>query len=165
MKKQLYLDIVTRLKTIVAEDGTPVFNHFDLWNRQVEFLEQETPFATPAVFVEFMTHSWNTQGRKRQNAEITIRIHIVTRHFGNTADYNPQHLQALDYLNLTSLVFASLQGASMSRSNALVRIMSVPNHNHVGYLDSIEVYKTNIWDDEAVKYHEAVGVEPVVGKL
>jgi len=69
MKKQLYLDIKNRLKTITDSTGNQLFQHFDLWNRQVEFIEQETPFTCPAVFVEFMPHTWRTLGNRVQDAE------------------------------------------------------------------------------------------------
>ena len=164
MKKQLYLDIVTRLKTILNDDETPapVFKHFDLWNRQVEFMEQETPFEFPAVFIEFMPHNWETMGKRRLQSDIRIRLHIVTRWFAQTADYSPDSAEALEYLDLVNKVTACLQGADMTDSNAFVRVSSIPNHNHVGLLDSVEEYMTRITDDSAVKKLEEVTVAPVV---
>ena len=78
MKKQLYLAIVDRLKDIPGPDGESLFKHFDLWNQQVEFIEQETPFQCPAVFVEFLPLQWQTMGNRVQSADLTTRLHIVT---------------------------------------------------------------------------------------
>ena len=52
MFKELYLAIVAQLKTITDTDGTPLFKHFDIWNRNVEFIEQDQPFTCPACFVD-----------------------------------------------------------------------------------------------------------------
>ncbi|MBR3571668.1 MAG: hypothetical protein IKN99_00215, partial [Bacteroidales bacterium] len=71
MKKQLYLAIKNRLKNIPGADGQPLFKHFDLWNQQVEFIEQETPFQTPAIFVEFQPLQWRTLGNRVQDADLT----------------------------------------------------------------------------------------------
>ncbi len=164
MKKQLYLDIVTRLKTIVTDDEVPVpvFKHFDLWNRQVEFLEQETPFEFPAIFIEFMPHNWETMGKRRQQSDIKIRLHVVTRWFAQTADYSPDSNEALEYLDLVNKVTACMQSADMTGSNAFMRTASLPNHNHVGLLDSIEEYTTRITDDSAVKQLQAAEVVPII---
>ena len=66
MRRQLYLDIKNRLQSIIGEDEQPLIKHFDLWNRQVEFIEEETPFECPAVFVEFDRLDWRTIGNRHQ---------------------------------------------------------------------------------------------------
>ena len=106
MIKTLYLAIEQKLMTIYQDQPagqiqarpTPFFKHFDLWNQQVEFLEQETPFNTPAVFVEFDPIAWKTTGNKIQEAEVTVKLHIVTRWYANTPANTPsaQRIQALD---------------------------------------------------------------------
>ena len=49
MRKEIYRAICAALQDI---DGTPV-KHVDLWNHNVEFIEQEEAWDRPAVFVEF----------------------------------------------------------------------------------------------------------------
>ncbi|MDD3688355.1 MAG: hypothetical protein PHE56_16545 [Bacteroidales bacterium] len=151
MKKQLYLDIVNRLKTILNEDETTLFKHFDLFNRQVEFLEQETPFEFPAVFIEFVPHQWQTMQMKQQQSDIVVRIHIVTQWFAQTADYSPLSSQSLDYLDLPGRVLIAMQSKDATQSNSFMRVRSVPNHNHVGLLDNIEEYQCRIFDNTAIK--------------
>lgn len=55
MRKQLFLAVTQRLKSRV-----PQLAHFDLWNQNVEFIEQEAVFAMPAVFMEFKPIHWET---------------------------------------------------------------------------------------------------------
>lgn len=166
MKKQLYLDIVNRLKSITDEDGTQLLQHFDLWNRQVDFLEEETPFRTPAVFVEFMQHNWQTLGLKKQCADLNIRLHIVTQWFSDTADNTPGEFKdkAVEYLDIIDKVVAKMQNFAPANSNEFTRTQSIPNHDHARYVDSIEEYVCNIVDTSAVPQPQYATVNPVVIK-
>lgn len=165
MKKQLYLDIKNRLKDITAADGEPVFKHFDLWNQQVEFLEEETPFLTPAIFIEFLPHEWKTLGNRRQHAVLNTRIHIVTQWFAGTADYSPTEQQALEYLDIVDCVVAALQNFSASSTNSWMRTRTVPNHNHERYVDNIEEYVCDLIDVSAQPANTTTALaEPEVSK-
>ncbi len=166
MKKQLYLDIVNHLKTIKDENGIQLFQHFDLWNRQVDFLEEETPFNLPAVFIEFLPHSWQTLGNRKQCADLTIRLHIVTPWFSDTADYVPDEFQqqAVCYLDTIDKVVAAMQNFAPSNSNQWMRTQSIPNHDHGRYVDSIEEYICNIVDTSAVQHKQQVSLSPVILK-
>ena len=62
MRKFLYLSIIEKLKQLTDPDGNPVIRTFDLWNEQVEYIEQEEVFDTPAVFIEFRPVTWTTSG-------------------------------------------------------------------------------------------------------
>ncbi|HPH85563.1 MAG TPA: hypothetical protein PLC48_08875 [Ferruginibacter sp.] len=150
MRKQLYLDIQDKLKAIKDDSGMQLLQHFDLWNQQVNFIEAESPFNFPAVFVEFMPHQWQTLGNKVQQAEIVIRLHIVTKWFAQTAEYSPLQSEALDYLDLPDKLFAAMQSNATSASNGFMRLSSTVNHNHEGIVDTIEEYKTLIVDRSAV---------------
>ena len=55
MRKELYNMLRERLKEV----GGGVIKHIDLWNHNVEFIEQEDGWARPAVFVEFCPIRWN----------------------------------------------------------------------------------------------------------
>lgn len=156
MKKQLYNDIKNRIKAIVNTENNPVFKHFDLWNRQVEFIEQETPFLFPAVFIEFTPNTWETYGDKQQRSDILLNLHIVTRWFAQTADYSPGNDAALQYLDLPDHVLKALQNFSATQSGSFIRTNSTPNHNHVGILDTIETYKCRVFDNSAVAELEAI---------
>ena len=43
----------------VLQEEVPEVKHVDLWNHNVEFIEQETPWERPAVFVEFGEVVWD----------------------------------------------------------------------------------------------------------
>lgn len=150
MRKQLYLDIKEHLKTIKTQTNEQLFQHFDLWNRQVEFIEQETPFDCPAVFVEFGTMDWRTLGNRVQDCTLTVRLHIVTEWYAGTAEYSPTEQQALEFLDIIDSVVAKMQNFSTSYMNAWMRTQSVTNHDHEHYVNNVEEYTCNLRDTSAV---------------
>ena len=150
MRKQLYLDIKERLLTIKDEHGEPLFKHFDLWNRQVEFIEEETPFKCPAVFIEFGVMAWRTAMNRVQDCELTVTLHIVTEWYADTSHYSPTEQQSLSFLDTADLVVATMQNFHTDNMNAWMRSRSITNHNHEHYVDSIEEFVCNLRDFSAV---------------
>lgn len=166
MIKYLYLELEKKLLAINDEQPKPrpVFKHCDLWNRQVEFLEKETPFQTPAVFVEFPDEiQWRTDGQHIQDADLTIRLHIVTPWYANTASNvidGDVRATALAYLDIPTVLFRQLHGQHgtvednsdprnpqvIGNFNALTRIASRVNHDHERFVDSIETYQCHLKD-------------------
>ena len=49
VRKEIYQRIVEQLRTALGGE----IKHIDLWNHNVEFIEQEQQWSRPAVFVEF----------------------------------------------------------------------------------------------------------------
>jgi hypothetical protein len=165
MRKQLYLDIKNRLKSVQDENGEQLFKHFDLWNRQVEFIEQETPFQCPAVFVEFSPMQWKTIGNRVQDAQLTTRLHIVTDWYAQTADYSPTEEQALEFLDVIDRTVAVMQGFTASETNGWMRSLSITNHDHERYVDNVEEYICNLRDTSAVaKGLTPVNLQPVINR-
>lgn len=166
MIRYLYLALERKLLAINDEQTKPkpVFKHCDLWNRQVEFLEKETPFQTPAVFVEFPDEiQWRTDGQHIQDADLTIRLHIVTPWYANTAsDVADRKVSAtaLEYLDIPTVLFRQLHGQHgtveddsdprnpqvIGNFNALIRTASRVNHDHERFVDSIETYQCHLKD-------------------
>lgn len=157
MIKHLYLAIVAALKEVKDDNNNQYFKSFDLWNQNVEFMEEDEPFDRPAVFIEFDPINWQALGGKNQEAVATVRLHIVTDWHANTADNvaSEYRTQALAYLDAPSYVLKAMQGlviqptAAMRCSNTWTRTQSIVNHNHERYVDSVEVYTTHIFDDSA----------------
>lgn len=165
MIKELYLAIEDMLMAITEEQApgvtaqpAQVFKHFDLWNRQVEFIEQETPFQTPAIFTEFTAIRWRELGQHVQEADLTLRFHIVTPWYANTAanTSNVRH-EALAYLDLPTVLFRHIQGKHsrfpdrrgepvIGNFNAMTRVGSIVNHDHERFVDSIEEYTCHLKD-------------------
>lgn len=160
MRKQLYNDIKERLKAVKYSNGAQVFNHFDLWNQNVQFIEEETPFQFPAVFIEFEPINWETIGNSTQMAALTFKLHVVTQWNGNTADYSPVSNEALDYLNLPAMVAQLLHGWQTTEHGTIIRQQSIINHNHGNIVDSIEVFACEIKENLLVGTVTIAAPEP-----
>ena len=141
MRKFLYLSLIEKLKQLTDPDGQPVIKTFDLWNEQVEFIEQEEAFDTPAVFIEFLPMKWTTLGGNAQRAEITIRLHIITRWDGSARDGNLFQQQSLDRFDLLDRIdnhlFNFVGSDRQTDFNMFRRAGSSTNHNHEELVEDI----------------------------
>jgi hypothetical protein len=45
------------------------------------------PFECPALFIEFTPMYWQTLGNQVQQCKLTVRLHIITEWYAETADY------------------------------------------------------------------------------
>ena len=155
MRKQFYLDLTERLKQIIlVTDGnveTPLIKHFDLWNKQLQFLEKERPFRFPAVFVEFGPLEYRQLGLQAQEADLTVRLHIASKTLTGSADSAVYQHTFLSHLDLNDDIHYCLSGWNTPYSGPMVRIQSIPNHDHEHIIEEIEVYKMKITDLSGVK--------------
>ena len=141
MRKLIYLSLIGRLKGLKDDAGQPEVKHFDLWNEQVEFIEQEEPFGIPAVFVEFRPVRWATLGGMVQQADVDIRLHIVTRWKGSAKDgslFLTDALERFDLLDRIDRCLFNLQEAEGGTSFCMFRRTgSSTNHNHAELVEDI----------------------------
>lgn len=126
MRKELFNAIKAKLAADVPE-----VKHVDLWNHNVEFIEQEEGWERPAVFVEFGKIEWTSfQGGCLRGGGI-VTIHLVT-------DWSDGgHDAAFDLCNR---MYAALSGLSGEDFNGMALMETVTNHNHEDILESIDSY-------------------------
>ena len=120
MRHFLYLSLIERLKQLTDPAGEPVIKTFDLWNEQVEFVEQEEVFDTPAVFIEFLPVKWTNLGGGVQRAEATIRLHIVLHGMEvpeKATRYNGKALNASICWTASTTIF-SISWVAMAAQNS-----------------------------------------------
>lgn len=164
MRKQIYLAIKERLQRLIIDkmgaiiimsdqmleefknmNITPNYaiKHIALWNRQVEFIEEENIFAMPAAFIEFGKIQWRHQGGGLggQDADLTVGIHVISAATPEGLD----HLSLLDDINRCLHKFSTEHISSMQRTQ------SIPCHDHEEVLDDVEVFQCVIYDRTAQK--------------
>ena len=78
MRKLLYNTIRQALLGIIDENNQSVIRHVDLWNQQTVLPEQEQPFDTPAVFIEFHQIQWMPLSQALREASVQVALHVVT---------------------------------------------------------------------------------------
>ena len=98
--------------------------HIGLWNRQVEFIQEETHFPMPAVFVEFGKIAWRHQMGGMQDADLTVGLHVLTAAVPEGYDGAEFHLDLLDKINRCLHGFGGESWGSFKRS------ASIPCHDH-----------------------------------
>lgn len=158
MRKEIYRALKERLLSI-REDGEtscPVIKHIALWNKQVEFMEQESVFPLPAVFVEFDKITWRTQSGGLQDADLNIALHVLTNAVPEGYDGDEFHLDLLDKIN------NCLSGFTSDYMGSMVRVASVPCHDHEEILDDTEVFKCFVTDDSACRKTVKIAPRPEI---
>lgn len=136
-------DVLARME----EEGTVEYaiKHFDLWNRQVEFMEEEEIYDFPAVFIELGKIKWRHQADGTQDAPLLIGLHVLTRWEPKGYGRNFMYLDVLDKINLC------LNGFRGDCFNSMARVESIPCHDYGEILDNTEVFETFAVDKTAVK--------------
>lgn len=144
MIKEIYKDIAGVLA--VRLDGS--VRHTDLWNEQVAFIGEETPFDFPAVFVQFGQIDWkpvNTGNGLCWMGECAVSLHIVDSWPGSSAAGSPGMDDALGVFDLAERIHEALEGLHGSGYDRLRLVSSLINHNHEDIIENIEVYKTKLY--------------------
>lgn len=156
MRKELFTSICNALGSI---KGDVAIAHIDLWNQNVEYLEQEEAWDTPAVFVEFAPITWEEVQDGHFRSDVTVNLHVVTRWEGSTASgsaYQEGSLKVFDLLQYINLALHELSGETF---HSMRRVSSITNHNHEEILENIEVYRVRGVDTFVRDYEDAVSPE------
>lgn len=150
MREELYRKLKCRLEALclneageyyerpdevdVDDDLYPrAIKHIDLWNRNVDFIEQEEAWDRPAVFIEFVPFRWNAiVPGVEYRSEPQINLHVVTDWAGRDSDV--EQFRLLDEIH--NLV-AGLSGNTFMEFDI---DSSSTNHNHEDIIDNIETY-------------------------
>lgn len=157
MRKELYKAICDRLGRLyklpdgsvcelidgmeAPEGAERLIPHIDLWNHNVEFIEQEENWARPAVFVEFCPIRWNALvNGVEYRAEPQVNLHIVTDWAGAASDGSELKEEALEVFDLPELIHEKLSCMDGETFRVFDLEESRTNHNHEDIVESIEVY-------------------------
>ncbi|MEZ3561553.1 MAG: hypothetical protein K1V94_07865 [Duncaniella dubosii] len=106
--------------------------HIDLWNHNVEFLEQEAPWPRPAVFIEFVPFKWHAVvPGVEYRAQPLINLHVVT----DWAEQND--IGEFRLLDKIHKLLAGLEGENFMEFDI---DSSATNHNHEDIVENIETY-------------------------
>ena len=126
----------------VPEGWERAIKHIDLWNHNVEFIEQEENWERPAVFVEFQPIQWNAiQPGVEYRAEPIVHLHVVTDWQGSSSadsEFREQSLKVFDLLEAIHLLLACRRGKTFLEFDL---VESSTNHNHEEIIENIETYQ------------------------
>lgn len=133
MRQDLKNDVKDKLAT-VAE-----VKHFALWNHNVEYITDESPWERPAVFLEIGDISWSSVKGGALRGRGTLRLHIVT-------DYTDEASESAAW-ELSENLRGVLEGMSGKGYDSICLQTTMTNHNHEDILESIDEYSVR-WSAE-----------------
>ena len=126
----------------VPEGWERAIKHIDLWNHNVEFIEQEENWERPAVFVEFQPIQWKAiQPGAEYRAEPIINLHVVTDWQGSSSADSEFREKSLTVFGLLEAMHMQL---TCRRGNTFLEfdlVSSNTNHNHEEIIENIETYQ------------------------
>lgn len=147
MRKLLYNTIKETLLSMLDEDEQPIIKHVDLWNQQTVVPEDEQPFDTPAVFIEFGNIQWRPLQQGVREAEVQIGLHVVTdSRVGSWAD-TIHVFELLDDINKQLHCLHTTEGKRTMDSLTLVQ--SQTDHDFDELQNNIETYSCHVTDASA----------------
>lgn len=100
-----------------------------MWHEQVSFLDEEHPFSSPAVFIEFNTLGIEDEGLLVQRLHTQIDFRLFYETFSDTYEGAAMQEEALSFLDLLTLLGMMLHGKSGKNFGTLRR-------THVGREES-----------------------------
>jgi len=143
--KDIYLEISDKVKADIPE-----IRWIDLWHNQVNFLADEHPFPTPAVFINFRIRDTEDQGIKVQQAAVQIDLYLFYETFADTFDESLNRDDALAFLDTLTALHKLLHGTSGNTYSEMRRIGLAPvDTGNAGNLYQIS-FICNITDISAV---------------
>lgn len=139
MRRMLYERICAKL-----QKDLPEVKHYDLWNENMDNLDQGGIFDTPAVFLEFDPISFTSQARGIPRCPITLTLHVITRYTPQRptrSGYAPEALQHLELLERIEMALIGLSGEGFS---ALQLVSAELGHNHTALQNHLERFTCSI---------------------
>ena len=142
MRKELY----NRIKTLLLDEENGLgIKHVDLWNHNVEFIEQETVWDRPAVFIEFCPIRWEAHQRGvSYRAEALVKLHIVTD-WVERLDTQGGDSEGLDELELSEAIHGVIGCMDGEKFSGFDIVETTTNHNHEDIVESIDTYRCEAW--------------------
>ena len=126
----------------LKEVGDGAIKYIDLWNHNVQFIEQEEQWERPAVFVEFEPIKWNAiQPGAEYRAEATVNLHVVTDWQGSSASGSEFQEESLKVFDLLDAIHSAVAGMEGETFKELDLIGSTTNHNHDEIIENVESYQ------------------------
>jgi hypothetical protein len=84
-------------------EEVPEVEHIDLWHEQVSFLDEEHPFPSPAIFIEFNTLGVEDDGALTQRFRTQIDLHVFYETFADTYTGAVMQESAINFLSMLTL--------------------------------------------------------------
>ncbi|MDR0872999.1 MAG: hypothetical protein LBN27_05965 [Prevotellaceae bacterium] len=112
-----YKEIAEKITT-----NLPKIKWVDLWHEQVNYLTEELPFPTPAVFIGFSTTATDDIGTLAQQCAVQIDMYLFYETFSDTYEGSSNQEGALAFLNNLTELYALFHGKAGQNFSAMRRV-------------------------------------------
>lgn len=114
LNRSEFLSLIPNEETELYErmESLPEIMHVDLWHGQVDYLSEEHPFPTPAVFFGFTTLNVADNGELMQTTDLQVDIYVFYETFADTYQGAKMQNEALEFLDLLLMVGLMFHGRS-----------------------------------------------------
>lgn len=119
--KDLYTELATRIS-----DNLPQVKWIDMWHNQVNFLDSEHPFPTPAVFLSFRSQDISDTGTRVQQVSLQVDVYLFYETFADTYHGSWNQGSAMAFLDTLNGLQALLHGRSGENYSGMRRISFDP---------------------------------------
>lgn len=151
-------DIYSQLNTIIGNEVKSPIRWIDLWHNQVNFLEEELEFPTPAVFLSFRSGQIRDLGEKIQEMILQVDIYLFYETFANTFAGSYNQDDALNFIGVLDFINSRLHGTTGSNYSAMRKIGFAPEDTgNAGNLYRI-TFECIIQDETAAKLIEEIEI-------
>jgi hypothetical protein len=120
------LEFYNKLNTIAEHDGKSPIRWLDLWHNQVNFLEDELQFPTPAVFLSFRSKNVQDLGDKLQEMVLQIDCYLFYETFSNSFQGSFNQEDALNFIGLLDFINARLHATTGENYSAMRKVGFAP---------------------------------------
>lgn len=140
-------------------ESLPEILHVDLWHDQVDYLSEEHPFPTPAVFLEFTTLNVADNGELMQTTDLQVDIYVYYETFADTYNGAKMQNEALEFLDLLLMIGLMFHGRSGEHFHQMRRSGTFRQESGgSGNLYRMQ-FQTNVSEFSALNLHNHVVVE------
>lgn len=155
MRKVIYTAIEQALTGIVDADGKRIIRHIDLYNHQLDYAEEEQPFRTPAVLVEFGVIRWQPMPHGVREARVEVSLHVVTDSRAG------RWKKVIEVFELLDTIHARLYGLRCNGRKRTMDILtleqSVTDTDFDELRDDVETYTCHVTDRSAYRQQTTDG--------
>jgi len=114
---EIYRELAEKITANIEE-----IRWVDLWHEQVNYLTEELPFPTPAVFVAFNTRGTEDKGTLVQDCHTQIDFFLFYETFSDSYDGSQNQDGALNFLNKLTELYALFHGKPGENYSEMRRI-------------------------------------------
>lgn len=114
---EIYKEIAGRIKSRI-----PDIEWIDLWHEQVQYLTEELPFPTPAVFIGFSTLGVQDRGLLVQDLNVQVDMYLFYETFSDTYEGSYNQSGALTYLEKLTELHALFHGKKATTYSEMQRV-------------------------------------------